>query len=406
MTISVAHIRAAAAAFGDEIITTPSVIIPALSELVGTHLALKLENLQHSGSFKARGAFNKLREVTAAGVVACSAGNHAQGVAYFARRLGHSATIVMPEGTPFTKIQRTEALGARVILHGATLDEAQVHAQAIAAAEHLAFVHPYDDPAIIAGQGTAALEFLDQYPDLDTIVVPIGGGGLIAGVAIAAKAINPQITIIGVEVEAYPSMAQKVFAAPAVDHQVPPSTLAEGIAVKAPGALTAPIVAAHVDEIVLVGETAVENAVDVLVTRGHIVAEGAGAAPLAALFTRPELFAGRRVGCIISGGNIDRRILASVLLRGLARAGRMIRLRVLIEDRPGALARVTAEIAAAGADVVELNHQRLFYDISVKQAELDVVLETRDSGHGERIIDHLAAAGFTAELLSYRAGDQ
>ncbi len=407
MTITIADIRAAAAGFGGEIATTPSVEVPAITDLAGTRVVLKLENLQHSGSFKARGAHNKLRGVTAAGVIACSAGNHAQGVAYFAQRLGRAATIVMPQGTAFTKVQRTEAMGARVIIHGANLSQAQSHAQEIAAAEQLEFIHPYDDPAIIAGQGTVGLEFLDQCPDLDILVVPIGGGGLIAGIAIAAKALNPAITIIGVQVAAYPSMAEKVFPdrTRAAGHQTS-STLADGIAVKTPGGLTAPVIAAHVDQIIVVDETAVENAVDALATLGNIVAEGAGAVPIAALLTKPQVFAGRCVGCVISGGNIDRRILASVLLRGLARAGRMVRLRVLIEDRPGALARVTAEIAATGADVVELSHQRLFYDISVKQAELDVVLETRDPGHGARIIDHLASAGFSAELLSYGTGGQ
>ena len=367
---------------------------------MGAEIYLKLETLQRTGSFKDRGALVKLKslEETAAkaGVIAISAGNHAQGVAYHAQRLGIPATIVMPKGTPFTKVIHTEAFGAQVILHGDNVDEAKPFADEMAARNGLTFIHPYDDPRIVAGQGTIAIEMLDAVPDLDVIVVPIGGGGLISGVATAAKALRPNIEIVGVEAELYPSMYQ------ALNDLAPSSggeTIAEGIAVKTPGELTLGIVRALVDDIVLVDEAELEAAVQVMIEEAKVLAEGAGAAPLAAIAQEPERFAGRKVGIVVGGGNIDSRLLASVLMRGMVRAGRMARLRVTISDQPGTLARIAEQIGDTGGNIVEIVHQRMFYDVPVKLAEADVVVETRDESHIQEIIDRLAAAGFPTVRL-------
>lgn len=399
MTVSADDIAAAAQTIAGQIVTTPLVNAGALSGIADADLYLKLENLQHTGSFKARGALNKLHSLapgSTPGIVACSAGNHAQGVAYFAARLGFTATIVMPHGTPFTKVERTEAHGAKVVLEGETLADAERFTHALAEREGLVFVHPYDDPLVVAGQGTVGLEMLDMAPDLDTIVVPIGGGGLIAGIATAAKARKPDIHIIGVEAALYPSMSEAL-------HGRPPSssgiTLAEGIAVKHPGQLTRPIIEALVDEIVLVDEATIESAVELLAESAHLVAEGAGAAPLGAVLTRPDLFAGRRTGLVVSGGNIDMRLLATVLLRGLVRGGQLIRLRVQIADAPGNLAKVGRIIGEAGGNVVDIVHQRMFYNVPVKQADLDVVVETRNTAHGLAILQALEASGLPTRVL-------
>ena len=404
LPVDVAAVREAQATLDGAILRTPLVPSPALSAMFGCEISLKLETMHPTGSFKERGALAKLLSLEAkqrkAGVIAMSAGNHAQSVAYHARRLGIPATIVMPEATPFTKVERTEAYGARVVLRGAGLAEARQAAAEIAAAEKLTLVHPYDDAAVIAGQGTAGLELLADRPDLDVIVVPIGGGGLIAGIATAAKALKPEIEIIGVQCALYPAMlhAQGRCAAPAGG-----PTLAEGIAVKEPGRLTLPIVAALVDDILLADEPALERAVAVLLDIEKIVVEGAGAAPLAALLRHPERFRGKRVGLVVSGGNIDARLLASILQRALVRAGRLVRIRIEISDIPGALAKIAGIIGDKGGNIVEIYHHRLFYDVPVKLAEVEAVVETRNPGHVGEVISALIAAGFPTRQLSSTA---
>jgi threonine dehydratase len=405
LAIGIADIRAAAANIGGEVLRTPAVAAPALSRIFGAEIVLKLETLHPTGSFKERGALNKLKSLTpeqrAAGVIAMSAGNHAQGVAYHARRLGIPATIVMPEGTPFTKIERTEAHGATIVLRGAGLGEARQAAAAIAAARGLTLVHPYDDAKIIAGQGTIGLELLADFPDLETIIVPIGGGGLISGIATAAKALSPTVEIVGVQSAAYPSMKQAL-----AGEKVAPAggqTIAEGIAVKEPGELTRAIVAALVAEILLVEESHLERAVEMLLDIEKLVVEGAGAAGLAALIAEPERFRGRKLAIILCGGNIDARLLSSILMRGLVRAGKLVRLRVEISDSPGVLAKISQIIGAKGGNIVEIYHQRLFYDVPVKSAEVDVVVETRNAAHVGEISTALSAGGFPTRLLSSTA---
>lgn len=399
MSVTAEDIAAAAQTIAGHVVATPLLPSAALSDLAGTDLLLKLENLQLTGSFKARGARNKLASLTpesTPGVVACSAGNHAQGVACFAARLGFPATIVMPKGTPFSKIERTEAHGATVVLEGETLAEAETHTHELAQRDGLVFIHPYDDPLIVAGQGTVGLEMLDAAPDLGAIVVPIGGGGLIGGIAVAAKAHNPDIRIVGVEAAMYPSMAQ------ALAGSAPTSggtTLAEGIAVKNPGRLTRPLVERYVDEIVVLDEAAIESAVELMAEAAHLVVEGAGATALGAVLARPDLFAGRKTGLVVSGGNIDMRLLATVLLRGLVRGGQLIRLRVQIADAPGNLARVGRVIGDAGGNVVDIVHQRMFYNVPVKQTDLDVVVETRNAAHGSQIVEALRQAGLPTRVL-------
>jgi threonine dehydratase len=404
VTISLDDIQSAAAALAGQVLRTPLVEAPALGALIGADLRLKLENLQLSGSFKARGALNRLLALSAeerrAGVIAMSAGNHAQGVAWHARRLGIPAVIVVPQGTPFTKIERTEALGARVVVNGPSLTEAGEHAQALAEAEGYAFIHSYDDPLIIAGQGTVGLEILEDAADLDAIVVPIGGGGLIAGIATAVKALKPSIEIIGVQCEMYPSMKDRLDGTPARSGG---QTIAEGIAVKAPGVLTLDIVRKQVSDILLVGEPAIERAILTLLESQKIVAEGAGAAPLAAVLANPERFRGRKVALVISGGNIDARLIASILLRGLARAGHMARLRIEIPDAPGMLARVAKLIGEGDGNIIEITHQRMFHDVPVKYTDLDAVIETTSVAHVHDIVDLLRRAGFPTRLLSSTA---
>jgi threonine dehydratase len=400
MTIGIDDIRRAAATIREDLTPSPTIRAERLSEELGCTLYLKLEHLRHTGSFKERGALTKLRSLSAeaahAGVIAMSAGNHAQGVAYHSRRLGIPATIVMPAHTPFTKVERTESYGARVLLHGASLSEAEAFAHDVAAREGLTFVHPYDDPAVIAGQGTCALELLEVVPDLDVLVVPVGGGGLIAGMATAAKALRPDIRVLGVETELYPSMRQVLADEPVACRGV---TVAEGIAVKNPGQITRRIVKDLVDEIVLVDEGILERAIYTLVVNQKIVAEGAGAAGVAALLADPARFRGLRVGTVICGGNIDARVLASILMRGLVRDRRMVRLRIAVPDTPGALARVTGLIGEMGGNIVEVYHQRLFHDVPVKIAEVDVVVETRNPAHVQQVITRLCDDGFPAELM-------
>jgi len=409
LPVSVDAVRRAAAGIAEAIACTPTIAAPALSELAGTEIHLKLETLHRTGSFKERGALAKLLTLDAsqrcAGVVAMSAGNHAQGVAYHASRLGVPATIVMPEGTPFIKIDRTEAFGAAVVLKGDSLDAAREAADALAHARGLVLVHPYDDPNVIAGQGTIGLELLTDLPELDMLIVPIGGGGLISGIAVAAKAIKPEIEIVGVQSTLYPSM-YCLLRGEDPGRPAAVATLAEGIAVKEPGRLTRLIVKALVSEIRLVDEIMLEGAVETLLEREKLVVEGAGAAGLAAVLATPERFRDRRVGIVVTGGNIDSRLLASILMRGLVREGRLVRLRCELPDVPGALSRLSGVIGKRAGNIVEVHHQRLFHDTSVKRAELDVVVETQNRRHVEVLIGALVAAGFPTQLLLSSADDQ
>src|SRR3954464_14133854 len=399
MTLSLDDIRSAAAALAGHLTITPTVPSPRISEQMGCNFHLKLESLHHTGSFKERGALNKLTSLTKAeaaqGVIAMSAGNHAQGVAYHAARLGIPATIVMPAQTPFTKVERTESYGARVVLHGDTLSDAEAFAHGIADRDGLTFVHPYDDPLIIAGQGTIALEMLDAVPDLDVLVVPVGGGGLIAGIATAARALKPNIRVVGVESKTYPSMHQRLAGQPI---KVGGDTIAEGIAVKEVGDIAFGIIRKEVEEVLVVAEETIERAIVALIEIEKTVAEGAGAAALAALLEHGAKFAGKRVGIPISGGNIDSRVLASVLMRGLVRDARLVRLRVTMPDVSGSLAKVAQLIADAGGNIVEVQHQRIFGSASVRSPEVEFLVETRDSEHPRTLVRSLEEKGIRVSV--------
>jgi threonine dehydratase len=399
MPVTLADIRAAATALQDAIADTPCLYSRTLSEVTGAEIHLKFENLQFTAAFKERGALNKLLSLTpqqrAAGVIAASAGNHAQGVAHHAHQLGIPAVIVMPRFTPTVKVERTRSHGGEVILHGDSFDASQAHALTVAAARGLTMVHPFDDEKIIAGQGTLGLEMLAAWPQLEVLIVPIGGGGLISGVAIAAKGIKPGIEIIGVQTERYPSMYRAIRGEPA---QFGTNTIAEGIAVKTPGTLTLPIVKKLVDDIVLVGEGALEQAVVMLLEIEKTVVEGAGAAGLATLLAYPERFRGRHVGLILCGGNIDPLMLADIIERGMVRAGRLTRLNVELTDLPGSLATVAACIASTDANIEEVHHQRKFTQLPVQSAAVEFVLQTRNHAHGTEIVAALTAAGFVARL--------
>ena len=370
-----------------------------LSDMLGCQLWLKFENLQFTASFKERGALNRLAALVAAGgckgVVAMSAGNHAQGVAYHARNLGLPATIVMPIGTPNVKVENTRRFGAEVMVEGATLEEASAFAHAHGAANDLTFIHPYDDALVIAGQGTIACEMLEEVADLDVLVIPVGGGGLVSGMAVAAKAMKPDIEIIGVQAALYPSMYNVIKGESRPVHG---GSLAEGIAVKAPGRITREIIKRTVDDIVLVSEEALERAVALLINIEKTVVEGAGAAGIAAIISEPDRFAGRNVGTVLCGGNIDTRLLAGVLTRDLARSGRLSRLLIELVDQPGNLARVTNVLGDAGANIVEVAHQRVFSALPAKAALLDVVVETRDRDHLDATVKSLREAGYTIKL--------
>ncbi|HSZ74010.1 MAG TPA: threonine ammonia-lyase [Rhizomicrobium sp.] len=395
-SVTIADIRTAAAVIAGAVERTPTHFSRTLSQMSDCEIHLKFENLQFTASFKERGALNKLLSLNAAqrkgGVAAMSAGNHAQGVAYHAGRLGIPATIVMPEGTPFNKVKHTKDFGACVILEGATLTEAYARARAIADEQGLTFIHPYDDAKVIAGQGTVALELLHDAPHVDTLVVPIGGGGLISGIAIAAKAINPDIEIYGVEAALYPSMygAVKSEALPCGGQ-----TIAEGIAVKEPGGLTREIVRTHVKDVLLVREEDIERAIATLLEIEKTVVEGAGAAAYAAVASNPELFRGRKVGIVLSGGNIDMRLLSNVILRELSREGRILSVVVEIEDRPGLLARIATLVGEAGGNILEVSHNRMMTDMPAKSADLGMVIEARDASHADEIREALETAGFT-----------
>ena len=395
MVITLAEIEAARKALVGQVLRTPMLPAPRLSELTGARVHVKYENLQVTNSFKDRGAFVKLNSLSAAererGVIAMSAGNHAQAVAYHARRLGITATIVMPETTPFVKVEATRAHGADVVLEGHGVSEAQARAEAIASERGLFFVHPYDDERIIAGQGTIALEMLEEVPDLDVLVVPIGGGGLISGNAIAARGVRPGIEIIGVECALYPSMRN---ALKRENRPMGGPTLAEGIAVKNVGVLTLPVVRELVSDVLLVDEAHLERAVNLYLTLQKTMAEGAGAAGLAAMLADPARFAGRNVGLILCGGNIDPRILASIMVRELERSDRIVSFRLTIADRPGVLGPIATLLGQLGANILEIGHRRLFLDVPAKGARLDVTVEARDRQHAEEILTALAAGGY------------
>ena len=399
LAVTLADIQAAAARIKGAVVRTPCLRSETLSRIAGAEVWIKFENLQFTASFKERGALNTLLQLSDAerrhGVIAMSAGNHAQGVAYHAGRLGIPATIVMPSFTPNTKVTHTRGHGATVVLHGDTLAEAGAEAHRLAAAGQLTFVHPYDDPRIIAGQGTIALEMLQDAPGLDTLVAPVGGGGMIGGCAIAARGLQPDIKVIGVETASYSAMRQLLAREPVTAGG---DTIAEGIAVSDIGELPLTIARSLLDRVVPVEEVAIERAISLLIEVEKTVAEGAGAAGLAALLAHPEVFRGRKVGLVLSGGNIDTRLLASVLLRGLVRDGRIVRLRVMINDLPGQLARVSGLIGKAGGNIVEVQHQRLF-GVVAKRAELDVTVETRDRAHVRELVAALQSDGFVVRVL-------
>ena len=390
-------IEAAAKVIEGQVVRTPCLHSRTLSEVTGAEIYLKFENHQFTASFKERGALNKLASLDAAqrakGVIACSAGNHAQGVAYHAHRLGIPAVIVMPRHTPWVKVEHTQRHGAEVILEGENFDGAKTRALELAVERGLTMVHPYDDEKIVAGQGTCGLEIVQEHPGLDAIVVAIGGGGLISGISIAAKALKPSIDVFGVEMVRFPAMyhamkgTQPTFAA---------STIAEGIAVKEPGKLTREIIARHVSEIFLVDEGDIEESIVLLLEIEKTMVEGAGAAPLAAVLRNRERFRGRKVALVLGGGNIDPLVLAEIIERGMVRAGRLARVLVEVRDLPGSLARVTACVAGENANIEQVHHQRAFTSLAVQNAEVDLVLKTRSHDHVKQIVEALRRAGFKA----------
>jgi threonine dehydratase len=395
--IELADIRQAAQRLQGQVLNTPCVESRTLSELTGAQVFLKFENLQFTASFKERGACNKLTQLSskerALGVIAMSAGNHAQGVAYHAQRLGLRAVIVMPRFTPGVKVERTRSFGAHIVLHGDTLEEARAHAFELAGREQLTFVHPYDDEAIVAGQGTIGIEMLEAVPGLDVLAVAVGGGGLIAGTAVAAKGLKPDIEVIGVQALRFPSMFN------AVKHAAVPqggSTIAEGIAVGAPGRITQQIIERQVDDLVLVDEGDIEQAIVMLLEIEKTLVEGAGAAGLAALLKYPERFRGRKVGLVLGGGNIDPLLLAAIIERGMVRAGRLARISVSARDVPGSLAHITAIVSEAGANIDEVHHQRAFTMLAAQNVEVEMVIQTRGREHIQAVLEALHAGGFQA----------
>jgi threonine dehydratase len=404
MTVTLDDVRRAAEAIKGQVERTPCQRSRTLSQLTGAEVFLKFENLQFTAAFKDRGSLNKLLSLTPeqrkAGVIAMSAGNHAQAVAYHASRLGIPATIVMPETAPFVKVKHTREYGARIVQKGMTLSDCEPVTNEIAAKEGLVFVHPYDDAAIVAGQGTIGLEMLEDFPDLDTIIVPIGGGGLISGIAIAAKALKPSIRIVGVETELYPSMRNALKGGGAISGG---QSIADGIAVKNAGAITREICRNLVDEFLLVSEESIERAIALLLSIEKTVTEGAGATGFAALLQHPALFKGRKVGVVLSGGNIDPRLLANVIMRELQRERRILTIGVEIEDRPGILAKVATIVGDAGANIIEVVHERMFTDLPAKGAELRVTMETRDTAHADQICAAVRAAGYAVRVLDMKA---
>ncbi|MFO0460596.1 MAG: threonine ammonia-lyase, partial [Burkholderiales bacterium] len=390
-------VEAAARRLEGRVVRTPCLHSRTLSAIVGCEVWLKFENLQFTASFKERGALNRLAQLTdaerARGVLAVSAGNHAQGVALHAQRLGIPATIVMPRFTPSVKVEATRAFGPRIVLEGDTLEDARAHGLALARDEGLVFVHPYEDPAVIAGQGTIALEMLDEVPELDTLVIAVGGGGLVAGIAVAAHGRRPGLEVIGVQTERYPAMYDAFHG---TVHPQGTGTIAEGIAVGLPGDINVRLARELVADVVLVTEGEIEHAIVALLEIEKTVAEGAGAAGLAALLTDRARFAGRRVGLVLCGGNIDPLLLAAIVRREMVRSGRLARLRIEIRDRPGALAAITTELARAGANIEEIQHQRIFGAMSAERAAVEVIVQTRGEAHVAEILAGLEVAGLPA----------
>lgn len=401
MSVSFQDIKKAAAVIDTHVVKTPLVFAHSISEMLACEIFIKLENQQVTSSFKDRGALNKLSSLTkeerSRGVVAMSAGNHAQSVAYHAKRLGIPATIVMPQATPFTKVERTKRHGAEVVLSGDNLVEAQAKVIELVETRKLTQVHPFDDDKVIAGQGTLAMEMLAQQPALEALVIPTGGGGLISGCAIAAKAINPNIEIIGAEAKLFPSMYHALRGEPSVCGG---ATLAEGIAVKDVAERTVSICKQYIDKICLADETSIERAVFLLLSQQKTLAEGAAATGLAAILSDPDYFAGRKIGIVLTGGNIDPRILASISYRELEREQRIINLRFSIDDKPGVLGTITTLLGDQGANVLEVSHHRMYLDISAKGAQLDIMLETRDGQHALDIVEIIRLEGFKVTVLS------
>lgn len=398
--IELHNIAQAAERLREHVLRTPCIASKTLSDITGAQVFLKFENLQFTASFKERGACNKLAQLTAQerarGVIAMSAGNHAQGVAYHAQRLGLRAVIVMPSLTPGVKVERTRNFCADVVLHGDSLDEARAHALMLAEQQRLVFVHPYDDPDVMAGQGTLALEMLQDVPDLDTLVLPVGGGGLIAGVATAAKAIKPGIEIIGVQSSRFPAT---VNAIKGTNYPEDGSTIAEGIAVSSPGKIALPIIARLVNDLLLVDEGDIEHAIVMLLEVEKTLAEGAGAVGLAALLSYPERFRGKKIGLVLTGGNIDPLLLASIIERAMVRAGRLTRIRVSARDVPGTLAKITSTVALAGANIDEVHHQRAFTNLAAQNAEVELVIQTRGPQHIADVLKQLTAVGLQAQEI-------
>jgi threonine dehydratase len=395
LPVSLDSVRAAASRIEGAVVRTPTLHSQTLSKLTGAKIYLKFENLQFTAAYKERGALNTLLQLGDAarkkGVIAASAGNHAQGLAYHGKRLGVPVTIVMPKSTPTIKVMQTESHGATVVLHGETFDAAYAHSRALEVERGLTFVHPFDQPDIIAGQGTVALEMLADAPDIDTLAIPIGGGGLISGMGTVAKALNPAIDLVGVQAELFPSMYARIKG---LELPCEGDTLAEGIAVREPGVLTTQFVRALVDDIVLVGERHLEEAVSLILQIEKTVVEGAGAAGLAALLAHPKRFAGKTVGIVLCGGNIDTRLLANVLLRDLARSGRLARLRLRLQDRPGSLFNVARVFDEQGVNIIEIYHQRVFTTLPAKGLITDIECETRDAAHLERLMAALRDNGY------------
>ena len=392
-------VRAAAARIEGAVVRTPMQRSQTLSEITGADIWLKFENHQFTAAYKERGALNALLHLSdeqkARGVIAASAGNHSQGLSYHGRRLGVPVTIVMPQTTPSVKVMQTESVGGQVVLHGETFDEAYAHARELEQERGLTFVHPFDDPLVAAGQGTVALEMLAEKDDFDCLVVPIGGGGLMSGMATVAKALKPEIEMVGVQAELFPSMYSAVTGD---ERPCGGDTLAEGIAVKAPGQFTRQIIAELVDEVLLVKEPKLEHSVSLLLQIEKTVVEGAGAAGLAAVLSNPERFAGKTIGLVLCGGNIDTRLLANVLLRALARSGRLARLPLVLQDRPGALFRVMSEFHAHNVNIIEIYHQRIFTTLPAKGLTAEIECEARDGEQIDRLVDNLRAKGYSVEL--------
>lgn len=396
LPISADDVYAAEKAIAESVIRTPLNHSITLSAITGAKCFLKFEIFQFTAAYKERGALNRLLSLpkNTKGVIAASAGNHAQGISYHAGRLGIPATIVMPEGTPFNKVKRTEELGANVVLTGADFEAATTAAYALADKENLTYVHPFDDPLVMAGQGTVGLEMMEDEPTLETLVVPIGGGGLISGIATIAKHINPNIRIVGVQTEAFPAMKERVDGTQLAGDNI---SIAEGIAVNKPGDRTQMVVEQLVDEIVTVSERQIEKALVTLMEIEKVIVEGAGAISLAAVMQYPEKFKGQKVGMVLSGGNIDSRMLASAIMRGMARDGRLGRLRITMMDQPGALALVTDIVARIGTNIIEMRHHREFGAISLKQTEMELVIEAKDEEHAQRLVSALEVEGFKVD---------